>query len=330
MEQTTQQQRLATFKVSRKRAVASRPSFKKRPQLVGKRALIALAAVGLNSVSPNIQTPNLAEPITTSERDQEFSKKAQAQKEIMYKQQMAAQRHQDRIHAQSFAMPPEMIPYTTDLNEDGQEIMQDMYEQELQNQGVDEILAQQYGSASRKSTNVVLKKQLDQMKKKATEAVVKEAKKAIQTAMKEGFKAGKDSLTKGMWSAFAQGGAIESEGLALESWFGSGTVATSYQAVVGALHNGKGFMSGYLSFLEPTVCKTPAAALNDPKSLIKPNGLFTTMYDAFVMMIYAPVSIMLLVAIIILLHVLLIAAIFPFAMINNGITTFLSFLGISV
>lgn len=333
MANVTELQHLATLRVKRKQAIKRQPEMRRRVSPSIRRGVIGLGlSVGLNAVSgAQINQEPFTQQVPTEERaDTPVSEQAKAQQEILHKQKMAKERHENRLRAQSLAMPAELNTYTQNLADAGRDYVSDMYAQEMEMRGVNGLLAQQYGGQERSMTNKVLKLQMEKMKKEAAKVVIKEAKKALNTAMKEGFKAGKDSLTKGLWSAFAQGGVVESEGMALESWFGSGTITTSYQALLGALNNGEGLLKGYLSFMEPTPCKTPAAAIKDPKSLMKPNGLMTTLYDAFVMMILAPVYVLLLFAIFILINLFVVAVIFPFAMAANGIMDIANFFGIGL
>jgi len=336
-----QAQRSGTFKAAINSARKTNTS-KRRGVIGGTRRWVATAALtaGLGASHGNIPNnqDNLAfsRGVDTEQMyNQGKSPEARAQLEEQHRQAEMQRRNQERIKRDAYKMPPELNNYIDGVTDEARNHVQGMYENELDNKGMDRLLDQQYGKAQPQMAKQILAREKAKLKKETADIVKKQAKKALGEAFKKGImKGGKTVLTKTFWSGFAQGSITDlgTMGSDLESWFSPGTATGIYQLSIGTLHGGKKLLGekGVISFIEPDPFKLTSQDMRDPKTIALSGGtnILIGVYDLFSMVILVPLYTMLLVAIFIIANLLIMLIIFPYAFAANNITYFLDFFGL--
>ncbi|RMD51514.1 hypothetical protein D6827_02140 [Candidatus Parcubacteria bacterium] len=234
-------------------------------------------------------------------------------------QRYLLQRQQEKIRQYNYQLTKELQDLSIHLNNTGKKLIQDLYKQELEKQNYNEILEQEFDDNKRQMTNRALARVKQQIRKKASE----EVKKRLQASLKKGLKSSIGKTGKRMakqgWNLYTEGSVIEFEGAAVWTWITTGTAATAYRMLAGLLRGGKSFLNedSIISWIEPTPVKTPmqhAQEVNDIKTLIKkgPQALQDTYQDAFILLLFGPVSILFWTLIIVLVHLIIMMMAAPY------------------
>jgi hypothetical protein len=223
--------------------------------------------------------------------------KKNATKEQAHKRKMASNRHMDKMRAQHFGLPKELDDYSSDLTGGEMDQVKGWYGDELRGMGMDRLLEKQQAGGQGLVRNAVNRK-IEKLKEQAKEKVKKKAKEAFKKALKKTFASG---TKKTVWSAIDQGAVVEVEGVAIETWFSSGALLTSYQGLTGALHGGKPFIpeGTVISWLEPPPLSHPSGKA--PQNAAESLGMMIQLYDLF-MWLLIPIYWFAVVAVILLMH----------------------------
>lgn len=234
-----------------------------------------------------------------------------AEAEMAHRAEMERARHHDRTMARSYALPDDLSSFAGNFNDSERAQIGDWWNEEMESSTLPQMLEARGRLGVTDRLSGIVNKKIEEAKRKAIEKVKEKAKEQFNKAVE---KYASEGVKKVVWSGINQGSVIEAEGALLESWFGSGTVGSVYQATLRLINGGKQMIpeGTILSPLEPTSLKFPGDSQGSAagSKALQGVGMLEEAYDLLVWLL-VPIYVLLLLAVIALIHLIIVQMMMP-------------------
>ena len=230
---------------------------------------------------------------------------------MAHRAEMERARHHDRTMARSYALPDDLSSFAGNFNDSERAQIGDWWNEEMESSTLPQMLEARGRLGVTDRLSGIVNKKIEEAKRKAIEKVKEKAKEQFNKAVE---KYASEGVKKVVWSGINQGSVIEAEGALLESWFGSGTVGSVYQATLRLINGGKQMIpeGTILSPLEPTSLKFPGDSQGSAagSKALQGVGMLEEAYDLLVWLL-VPIYVLLLLAVIALIHLIIVQMMMP-------------------